>query len=182
MVFDKICELVRIENESRNFSTVNRRAVKMLEEIGEVAEAWLNVTSPSNGKAKTWDDVREEIADCLIVALDIAWTKLPTEDEHPGVMMQRNSIDYADIEKITFDIAFCASAYGQALCTKCYALARQHCRRMLALVADLSSMKMPDQQHFTGQQIEHQLLLEIYRKLAKWSYNRANMMVVTDDV
>lgn len=50
-----------------------------MEELGELAEAYLGVTSSNNGKNKTWSDVREEIVDVLIVSLDLALTPLPGE-------------------------------------------------------------------------------------------------------
>src|SRR3954469_6426855 len=74
--FERIAIAVRDANPGRNEANLKRRSIKLSEELGEVAEAYLNVTSASNGKGMTWDDVREEIADVLIVVLDIAWTPL----------------------------------------------------------------------------------------------------------
>lgn len=58
-----------------------RRIIKLGEEKGETSEAFLSVTSESNGKNKTWIDVREEAVDSAIVALDIALTKFPGEED-----------------------------------------------------------------------------------------------------
>lgn len=51
-----------------------RRVLKLQEEAGELAEAYLNVTSKHNKKNKSWEDVREEAIDCAIVAIDIAFS------------------------------------------------------------------------------------------------------------
>lgn len=49
---------------------VVRRLIKMQEELGELAEAWLCVTGGPNYKKKTLSDVREEMVDCYVVATD----------------------------------------------------------------------------------------------------------------
>ncbi len=67
-------------NPNRTHTNLVRRILKLSEEMGETAEAYLNVTSASNGKKKTWDDVREELADCVIVALDCAMTPMPDQE------------------------------------------------------------------------------------------------------
>lgn len=75
-----IAEMIRdIEraNVERNFTTVPRRLMKIGEELGEVAEAFLGVTSLSNPKGKTLHDLREEVADVMIVAIDTALTPVP---------------------------------------------------------------------------------------------------------
>ena len=63
---------------------------KLLEEIGEVSQAFLSVTSESNDKKKTWADVREEAADVLIIAADIALTALdgPVDQQRLGCYVQ----------------------------------------------------------------------------------------------
>lgn len=68
-------------NPDRHHKTMDRRLLKLGEELGETSEAYLNVTSAMNAKNKTWDDVREEAIDTAIVAIDIALTPLPTEDK-----------------------------------------------------------------------------------------------------
>lgn len=71
--------MVMNANKERNEKDLPRRVIKVGEELGELAEAFLNVSSARNGKGKTWQDVREEACDVAIVALDIALT--PTPDE-----------------------------------------------------------------------------------------------------
>lgn len=72
-----IVDAVKKANPDRSFLTFERRQLKLLEEIGEVSEAYLNVTNSSNNKNKKWDDVFEEATDCLIVAIDIYLTLNP---------------------------------------------------------------------------------------------------------
>lgn len=68
-------------NPTYNERYLSRRVIKIGEESGEVSEAFLSVTSDSNGKNKTFIDVREEAVDTAIVGLDIALTKFPGEEE-----------------------------------------------------------------------------------------------------
>lgn len=67
-------------NLKRSTRTLMRRAGKMGEEYGEFWEAFLNVTSLHNGKNKTWEDVREELVDMVIVSIDLVATRLPTDE------------------------------------------------------------------------------------------------------
>ena len=67
-------------NPGRHVDTLNRRALKLIEELGEVSEAYLNVTSQQNAKGKTWADVREELVDLLIVVGDCLLTPFPGEE------------------------------------------------------------------------------------------------------
>src|ERR1700722_12797574 len=76
-----IVDAVEQANPQRSLATLPRRLHKLLEELGEVSEAYLNATSINNGKGKTWADVREEAVDVLIVALDIALTDMFEGDE-----------------------------------------------------------------------------------------------------
>lgn len=59
------------EISNKDFSVCDRRLIKLMEEMGEVSEAFLNITSLNNSKNKSWEDVREELVDCFIVGLDI---------------------------------------------------------------------------------------------------------------
>lgn len=74
------------KNDERN---VLRRIVKLGEEKGEVAEAYLGVTSDANLKGKTWDNVIEELADVIIVAADIVFTDFQGEDLMPDQLEER---------------------------------------------------------------------------------------------
>lgn len=60
---------------TRSLSTLLRRTLKAAEECGELSEAVLSVTSDSNAKNKSHDDIIEEALDLAIVALDVALTK-----------------------------------------------------------------------------------------------------------
>ena len=71
---------IREANLTRHHGNLIRRIMKQMEELGEVAEAYLNVTSFGNGKGKTWADVREEMADQVIVAVDCALTATPDQE------------------------------------------------------------------------------------------------------
>lgn len=68
-------------NRERDYKDLPRRVIKVGEELGELSEAFLNVASARNGKKKQWKDVREEACDVAIVALDIALTPLPDEED-----------------------------------------------------------------------------------------------------
>ena len=70
---------IRDSNPTRDSSLLERRLIKLGEEYGELAQALLSVTSPDNPKCKTWDDVREELSDVVIVALDMLFTIMPDE-------------------------------------------------------------------------------------------------------
>ena len=71
-----IVDAVEKANPQRTVTNLNRRTHKMLEELGETSEAYLNATSMNNLKKKSWKDVQEEAIDALIVAIDIALTNL----------------------------------------------------------------------------------------------------------
>ena len=71
-----VLDMVAQANPNRCAPSLERRVTKLLEEIGETAQAFLSVTSERNDRRKTWDDVREEAADVLIVAVDIALTPI----------------------------------------------------------------------------------------------------------
>jgi NTP pyrophosphatase (non-canonical NTP hydrolase) len=72
---------VKDANPKRKFSSFPRRVIKLGEEKGEVDQAYLSVSSKSNSKDKTWADVREELVDVVIVALDLLLHDFPDEDE-----------------------------------------------------------------------------------------------------
>ncbi len=72
-----IIDLVANANPDRKYENLSRRIIKIFEEIGEVSEAFLSSTSDeSNRKNKSHADVQEEAVDVLIVAIDIALTKI----------------------------------------------------------------------------------------------------------
>lgn len=59
-------------NPDRNTQDILRRICKTQEELGELAEAYLQLTSKTNYKKKTYEDVVEESVDTAIMALDVA--------------------------------------------------------------------------------------------------------------
>lgn len=65
----------------RNLQNLHRRITKTGEELGELGEAFLYVTSIENSKNKTWEDVREEAVDIILMGVDIALTPLPGDEE-----------------------------------------------------------------------------------------------------
>lgn len=77
----KILQQIRAANPNRNHDNLARRLIKITEEIGEASEAYLNVTSDTNPKQKSWVDVREELIDTMIVVIDCALTPNPHELE-----------------------------------------------------------------------------------------------------
>lgn len=77
---DDVFEKIAKSNEARNITEIPRRALKLAEETGEVAQAVVAVTSKKNSKRKTWADVREECADVIIIAIDIALTEMPDQE------------------------------------------------------------------------------------------------------
>ncbi len=80
-ILQKIYEVTSKRNPAYDERYLSRRVIKIGEESGEVSEAFLSVTSDSNGKNKTFTDVREEAVDTAIVGLDIALTKFPGEEK-----------------------------------------------------------------------------------------------------
>jgi len=194
--------LVRDANPGRHHSNIFRRAVKLMEEAGEVSEAWLNVTSAANSKGKTWDDVREEIADVLIVALDVALTPLPhetnatglveavrgrTEAALSGVFLSRDPAQFGRvfahvgklIGKIMSAITEAESsedADGQ------WMMVRYETLSLAQAAAELAMVCLPDrvEDDFTTRRTG--LDKEVLRKLAKWTTNRARRVdAITED-
>ena len=68
----------QIGESQRTSANVVRRVLKTTEEVGELAEAALSVTSESNAKDKRWIHVIEEAVDVAIMGLDVALTKPET--------------------------------------------------------------------------------------------------------
>jgi hypothetical protein len=92
-----IIQLILEINARRTPDQLARRVIKLQEECGELAEAYLGVTSSYNRKHKTWPDIREEAIDTALVALDVALT--PTPEEYA------QNRDYLDMyEEIRADI------------------------------------------------------------------------------
>lgn len=77
-------------NPDRSEFTLERRMLKIGEELGEMCQAYLSLTG-ANDRNKTWNDVREEAIDIAIIALDISLTVLETD---PGVKIEKDPIDH----------------------------------------------------------------------------------------
>lgn len=81
---DILKEIYQVANKKQpNYDEryTNRRVTKLSEETGECSQAFLSVTSEENSKNKSWEDVREEAVDAVIVGLDIALTRFPGEEK-----------------------------------------------------------------------------------------------------
>lgn len=74
-----IINSVRDSNQDRKFENLHRRILKLGEEFGEVSEAYLSVSSQKNSKNKTWDNVREELVDLLVITIDTLLIQLPID-------------------------------------------------------------------------------------------------------
>lgn len=70
-----IKDVQKIGNPVRRENGFERRLAKTTEEVGELAEAILSVTSVANSKNKEHMDIVEEAVDVAIMGLDIALTK-----------------------------------------------------------------------------------------------------------
>jgi NTP pyrophosphatase (non-canonical NTP hydrolase) len=81
LVADGLMVAIRDANPDREFNTLARRMIKLMEEMGEASEAYLNMTNGTNSKKKTWDDLREELVDVVIVAVDMLLTPFPGQQE-----------------------------------------------------------------------------------------------------
>lgn len=82
---------IEAANSNRSESNLERRILKIGEELGELSEAYLSITSTLNDRNKTWDDVREEAIDIMIIAADVALTVLETD---PGVKIEHDPISH----------------------------------------------------------------------------------------
>lgn len=170
MVFNDIAILVRDANPDRSLANLDRRSLKLLEEMGELGQAFLNITSPANPKLKTWDDVREEIADCLIVALDIAWTRLPGEVEAPVPLTIYENEALLEIEHFRYRSIFWISLH---LAYFVLNQKRHDLTEVVEATAGMALSALPDQPDVTKEEITAQLLAEVERKLTKWADSRA---------
>lgn len=73
-------EIREIGAPARCMEQLHRRILKLGEEFGEVTEAYLAITSPGNYKNITPADLREELVDVVIVALDVMLHRVPGEE------------------------------------------------------------------------------------------------------
>lgn len=120
---NEVLVAIREANPTRSHVCVNRRLLKILEELGEASEAYLSRTSKSNYKHKTWDDFRVECVDILIVMLDVAMTPLPWSNWPPEALLH---LQYEEgrlspvktlegIEDLLFDVGIAVTAANKAM-------------------------------------------------------------------
>ena len=91
-MYDFIHRIHKI-NPARSRKNLARRVIKLSEETGETAEAYLYVTTENSKKDMTWDDIREEALDTAIVGLDIALTRFPTDKDRSSEEIEQEVID-----------------------------------------------------------------------------------------
>lgn len=112
-----VTEVARI-GVDRKPSNIERRLIKVFEEVGELSEAWLNVTCPVNYKQKTLADIREESLDCLIVLLDVALTPMTTTSSLGGLavsLIGRGEEDSGNLDTVPKNIQGIAKNTSNAL-------------------------------------------------------------------
>jgi CheY-like chemotaxis protein len=167
-----LIERIRNANPDRQTATLKRRISKLLEEVGELSEAWLNVTSTTNGKGKAWEDVREEAADCLIVAVDIHLTGLNgtpadiTHDVRLGIP--------DDFQNLKLLLAQQAAMAGVAIVTGDFRQAAFYAAQAATNAIDICLTPLPDQPDATLDDLASALDAMVTRKLAKWTSSRAS--------
>lgn len=93
--------LIAVQNASktRAWATTWRAIMKLFEEVGEMSEAYLGSTSQTgNYKNKTPADVREEAVDTAILALHIALTPLPGEENLSDAEILRRVMEVQSVK------------------------------------------------------------------------------------
>lgn len=93
--------LIAVQNASktRAWATTWRAIMKLFEEVGELSEAYLGSTSQTgNYKNKTPADVREEAVDTAILALHIALTPLPGEENLSDAEILRRVMEVQSVK------------------------------------------------------------------------------------
>lgn len=87
-IIDKISK-AKVDQRKFRKKKLVRRALKLSEECGEVAEAVFDITSKTQTKGKTWGDVREELTDVIIVATDMLLLQFPDEEYTDAESLQK---------------------------------------------------------------------------------------------
>lgn len=95
---NEILRKVLEANPERNYSSMARRLLKVVEEIGEASEAYLNISSSFNGKGKTVGDFREEMVDAMIVIADCLLTPLPGEEDMSPQEIEQKIEEILDVK------------------------------------------------------------------------------------
>src|ERR1035437_1704852 len=169
-----IVDAVEQANPQRNSANLNRRLHKMLEELGELAEAYLNATSKNNLKGKTWADVKEEAVDALIVAIDIVLTDIFDGDEYgigkPKKMIlwiaENVSHDYPNYDFIIQDILNDLALYWGKYDTEVRAAHHRGVRMVSGMFTLVQNV------YDTVDEGDNEIIAEVDRKLAKWATSR----------
>lgn len=115
---EDLVTMVRDVNPHRSPDNLTRRLLKILEELGETAEAYLSVSSPHNYKNKTWFDYREEACDTLIVLIDVGLTQI-TSSFPPATMLPSSinvatSHSFESLDRLTHEKFAVAGAVSDA--------------------------------------------------------------------
>ena len=174
MYTKQIVSEIRKTNPQRSSETVQRRLIKVLEELGEASEAYLSRTSEMNYKSKTWTDYREEAVDILIILLDIGLTQYPNGSFPAGAMLELNveegrenaSNDFTEMERLKFEIA-------RAVCSAEYYFNNKEAEsgfvgaigRGVRAAASMCYAKVPDQRN---EGIDDLVFSLVEKKLEKW--------------
>ena len=178
-------EMVRLTNPNRSVDDITRRLIKVLEELGEIAEAYVNVTSEYNGKNKSWDDVREEIVDVLILSIDISLISLPKIPDNTHVAPKPTILfEYDSFEKNISKFVKAVSSVMTHLFESNvnYTMVRIMCNYMASCAFRLAYTPMPDKTGISITQLENELEIEMDRKLTKWKNKMAKMSVIDSAV
>lgn len=188
-----IIAAIREANATRHIGNLGRRLIKLSEEIGEHAEAYLNVTSVGNGKGKTWDDVREEAADMLIVAVDVALTPMSDAVTDAGrekmetdlirrLVILHNAMPrvYQNYERFTLRAASTLGDMNHHFVRGSLEWEQQVMGYMVAAAFDLALTPLPDQADWDSDALEEQLAAIIAVKLAKWRNSRDTGKAASD--
>ena len=182
-----IIDAIRAANPTRNEDNLHRRIIKLGEEYGEAAEAYLNVSSARTGKAKTWDDVREELADVLIVAVDVALTPQDFCGDYVNFTYPCDTDYYVNFEDRLLDLQHRIGKIAKAWSKYSADPSRKGHEKVISAMEKLSycAMKLalcplPDKIETTFAESQVDLAKEIDRKLTKWQNNRDTGQVATD--
>lgn len=76
----RIFDIIYKANPRRSLDNLERKMLKIGEESGEAMAAYLNVTSELNAKGSSWKDLREELLDIIIIAVDCLYTPIPIDE------------------------------------------------------------------------------------------------------
>jgi NTP pyrophosphatase (non-canonical NTP hydrolase) len=159
-----IIESIKNANPERSVASIKRRLLKMSEEKGEVCEAILNLTCEKNSKNKTWDDLREELVDCFIVAVDIALTFdvnfiFTNHIRHLDVYDENNFIKKMLVTDHLLSSLIFEIDEEEKVCSS---------KSIAILFFELATLVFPDKENPTPEEIFENFSLEIERKINKW--------------